>query len=393
MLAFLMLLQGADLDALRRKPFAEAEAALRAWTGELKAAKGTLVERSATTPDGETFTYGLWVPPDYTPEKAWPLLLTLHGTNRTDDPAAGPRWMSTWLRCAALKEACIVVAPTTVRWTWGNLKAHARIVRALDEVRAECRVDPDRVYADGMSMGAGGAWNLGEHYPDRWAAIAPRCGAPHLRRRKDQSLLVMLGENFRNLPVYHVAGAQDKLVPVDYARAGRDALKAFGYEQVYKEHPEGGHDWGLEKDEDVVAWLLSKARRAYPEEVVFKTYEKAFARAYWVEVVRRSEVRGQPAVHMDIHGKEAERRTEFFPEAVVRAKRSGQAIEVTTSEVKELRLWLSDAMLDLDKPVVVTWNGRKVHDKAVRRSVDVLLDDFKQRRDPGMTFGASLLIK
>lgn len=382
-----------DLDALRKLPVLEAEKALRVQVVEFKGEKGKAVERTSKTPDGETFTYGLWVPPGYEPSTSWPLLLTLHGTNRNDDPRAGPQWMSTWLRSAALREKFIVVAPTTVRWTWGNLKAHARIFQALDEVRRECRVDPDRVYADGMSMGAGGAWNLGEHYPDRWAAIAPRCGAPHLRRKKDGSLLVMLGENFRNLPVYHAAGAKDALVPVDYARAGRDALAAFGYEQVYKEHPEGGHEWGLEKDEDVVAWLESKRRNAYPEEVVFKSSEKPFARAYWVEIVKRSEVRAQPAVHMDIHGKEAERRNEYYPEAVVRAKRSGNAIELTTAEVKELRLWVSDAMLDLGKPVVVTWNGRQVHDRTLKRSMDVLLEDWKSRRDPGMTFTAQVLIK
>jgi hypothetical protein len=244
-----------------------------------------------------------------------------------------------------------------------------------------------------MSMGAGGAWNMGEHYPDRWAAIAPRCGAPHLRRKKDGSLRVMLGENFRNLPVYHVAGAQDKLVPVEFARAGRDALKAFGYEQVYKEYPEGGHEWSLEKDEDVAAWLETKKRNPYPEEIVFKTYEKAFLRSGWLEIVKRSEVRGQPAVHMDIHGKEAERRTEFFPDAVVRAKRTGNAIAVTGEELREVRLWLSDAMVDFDKPVVVTFNGRKVHEKLVKRSVDTLIEDYRKRRDPAMTFGAEVLIK
>jgi dienelactone hydrolase len=390
-LALCLLAQ--DLDVLRKLPFAEAEKGLRTWSGELKAEKGKAVERTSKTSDGETFTYGLWVPEGYDPSKAWPLLLTLHGTNRDDNPRAGPLWMSTWLGCAALKEKFIVVAPTTVRWTWGNLAAHRRIFQALEEVRKECRVDPDRVCCDGMSMGAGGAWNMGEHYPDRWAAIAPRCGAPHLRRKKDGSLRVMLGENFRNLPVYHVAGAQDKLVPVEFARAGRDALKAFGYEQVYKEYPEGGHEWSLEKDEDVAAWLETKKRNPYPEEIVFKTYEKAFLRSGWLEIVKRSEVRGQPAIHMDIHGKEAERRTEFFPDAVVRAKRTGNAIAVTGEELREVRLWLSDAMVDFDKPVVVTFNGRKVHEKLVKRSVDTLIEDYRKRRDPAMTFGAEVLIK
>jgi hypothetical protein len=127
--------------------------------------------------------------------------------------------------------------------------------------------------------------------------------------------------------------------------------------------------------------------------VVWKTYEKAFARAYWVEVVRRTEVRAAAAVHMDVQGKEAERRSEYFPAALVRAKRSGNTIELATEEVKELRLRLSDAMLDLDQPVLVVWNGRKVHERTLKRSADVLLDDYLLRRDPGMTFTAELLIK
>lgn len=390
---FALVLLAQDFDALRDLPFEEAEKGLRAWTGTLSLEKGKALERASKTPEGETFTYGLWIPEGYDPGEAWPLLLTLHGTNRNDDPGAGPRWMSTRLRCAALRKNFVVVAPTTVRWTWGNLRAHARIFQALEEVRREVRIDPDRIVADGMSMGAGGAWNLGEHYPDRWAGIAPRCGAPHLRRERDGKLLVMLGENFRNLPVYHVAGAKDPIVPVDYARAGRDALKALGYAQVYKEHPDGGHDWALEKDEEVAAWLESRRRTPYPEEIVYKTYEKAFARAYWVEIVKRSEVRPRAAVHMDIHGKEAERRTELFPAAVVRAKRAGNAISIDGEELREVRIWLSGAMVDFSKPVTVSLNGRKVHDRVVRRSVDVLLDDYKARRDPGMTFGATLLIR
>lgn len=370
-----------------------AERELRTWSGELTLDKGKALERTSTTPAGESFSYGLWIPEGYTPERAWPLLLTLHGTNRNDDPSAGPKWMSVWLRHAGLREKFIVLAPTSVRWTWGNLAAHARIFQALDEVRRQCRVDPDRVLVDGMSMGAGGAWNLGEHYPDRWAAIAPRCGAPHLRRKKDGSLLVMLGDNFRNLPVYHVAGAKDALVPVDYARAGYEALKSFGYEQVYKEHPEGGHEWSLGNDDEIVAWLESKRRDPYPKDVVFKTYEKAFSRAYWVEIVKRSDVRASVGAHMDVHGKEAERRSELFPEAVVRARRDGNAFTITAQEVKELRLWVSGAMIDFEKPLTVTFNGRKAFEGRLRKSVDVLRDEFKARKDPGMTFTATLLIK
>lgn len=383
----------AALAELRRLDAREVEKSLRGRRGGTPGFEtGKPVDRVLKA-GGEEFLAGVHVPAAYDPAKSWPLLLTLHGTNRGDDPRAGPAWLRTWLRCPELRERYVVVAPTTVRLTWGNLGAHERIFAALEDAVRNCNVDPDRIYVDGMSMGAGGAFNLAEHYADRWAAIAPRCGAPHLRQRKDKSYVVMLAENFRNVPQYVVFGAKDAVVPVAYARAGRDAMEALKYPIVYREHPEGGHDWGMERDADVVAWLDRQVRPAYPEEVVWKSYEKAFLRAYWVEIVRRSDVRGVPAVHMDVHGKEAERRTEFFPDALIRAKRSGNAIEVATQEVKEFKLRLSDAMLDLDRPVVVTWNGRKVHDKVVKRSVDVLMGDYLKRRDPGMTFTAEITIR
>jgi dienelactone hydrolase len=378
---------------LRKRDPREVEKSVRALRGgPLDLEVGKPLELTLRA-GGEDFTVGVHVPAAYDASTSWPLLLTLHGANRSADPKAGPAWLRTWLRCAEMKDRFILVSPTTTKLTWGNLGAHERIFAAMSAVLGRCNVDPDRVYCDGMSMGAGGAFNLAERYPDRWAAIAPRCGAPALRARADKSLWAILAENFRNVPQYVVFGAKDAVVPVAYARAGKDAVEALKYPIVYREHPEGGHEWGIEKDADVVAWLEKQKRPAYPEEVVWKTHEKPFARAYWVEVVRRSEKGPLVTVHMDIQGKEAERRTEYWPASLVRAKRSGNSIELVTEEVKELKLRLSDAMVDLDKPVVVTWNGRKVHDKTVKRSVDVLIEDYVRRRDPGMTFTAELTIK
>ena len=87
-------------------------------------------------------------------------------------------------------------------------------------------------------------------------------------------------------------------------------------------------------------------------------------------------------------GQESERRTELRPPALVKAKRKGNTIEITTEEVKELRVYLDDAMVDLDKPVSITVNGRKMHDGIVKRSVDTLIDEARRRHGTAMTFSA-----
>jgi predicted peptidase len=51
-----------------------------------------------------------------------------------------------------------------------------RVKVALDEVMADYRVDPDRVYLVGYSRGGFGAWSMAEQFPDTFAAVVPIAG-------------------------------------------------------------------------------------------------------------------------------------------------------------------------------------------------------------------------
>jgi predicted esterase len=370
---------------LRRLDLAVVEKSVRnPLRGPAKLAVGKVVERSGRTDlDGETFTYAVHVPEGYDPARPWPLLITLHGSGGN-----GPDWIRSWLRCQALRQNFVLAAPTTPRHTWSARAGHSYVLTALRELGEELSIDPDRVYLDGMSMGGGGAFRLAEHHPDRWAAIAPRCNVPDVRQKKDKTFVTMLAENFHGVPVYWVVGAKDEKIPIEMARAAKADLEAAKGELVYREFPEGGHDWSLEKDETVLEWCEKHARNPYPEELVWKSYEKIFARAWWVEVTKRTDPPPLIMVHLDMKGQESERRTELRPPAIVRARRKGNAIDVTCEEVKELRVWLDDAMLDLDKPVTITVNGKKLHDGVVKRSVDTLIEEARRRRDPSMTYSA-----
>jgi len=373
---------------LRRMEFAAVEKAVReSPRGPAKVELGKVVERQSKSDlDGEPFTYAVHVPAAYDPAKSWPLLVTLHGTGGN-----GGAWIQTWLH--TVRDKYVVIAPTTPRHTWGARQGHYYALTAVREILDELRIDGDRIYLDGMSMGGGGAFRLAEHFPDRWAAIAPRCNVPDIRQKKDKTFITMLAENFHGVPVYWVVGAKDEKVSIELARAGRTDLEAAKGELVYREFPEGGHDWSLEKDETVLDWYDQHARNPYPEEVVWKSYEKIFARAWWVEVLKRTDPPPLVIVHMDQKNGESERRTELRPPAIVKAKRKGNAIEITTEEVLQLRVWLDDTMVDLDKPVTITVNGRKMHDGIVKRSVDTLIYEARRRHDTSMTFSASVDLK
>ncbi len=380
---------------LRKLDFGAVEKAVHAPTyGATSLATGRIVARkSRTEHDGEEFRYAVRIPKAYDPSRTWPCLVTLHGTNRPADPEQGDAWMTVWAACAPLADTTVLIAPTTVRHTWSSRQGHSHVLTALHEMMNELNIDHDRVCLDGMSMGAGGTFDVAEYHPDVWAAIAPRCGAPDVRRKKDGTLVAMLCENFRNLPIYWVVGAKDEKIPIDIVRAAKDALTSMKVDLTYREYPDGDHDWGLEKDDVIAAWYAKQKRMRYPDEVVWKTYEKGFPGAYWIECTQRTDAQPILTTHLDIEGRESETRAEFRPPVVLRAKRTGNTIDITCEEAKGLRIWLDDAMVDLDKPVTVTVNGKKRFDAVAKRSVDVLIDEARRRHDRAMTFSAYLDVK
>jgi Predicted peptidase len=74
----------------------------------------------------------------------------------------------------------------------------------LDEIESSYRVDPDRVYLTGISMGGFGTWRLAAVQPHRFAAIAPICGGGDATEAC----------NLKDLPVWAFHGARDCIVPL-----------------------------------------------------------------------------------------------------------------------------------------------------------------------------------
>src|SRR5205807_137874 len=71
-----------------------------------------------------------------------------------------------------------LVAPTNRRpygfdWEdWGRMDA----MEVLEIAQRDLHTDPNRVYLTGHSMGGHGTWQIGAHFPDKFAAIGPSAG-------------------------------------------------------------------------------------------------------------------------------------------------------------------------------------------------------------------------
>ncbi|HEY1998568.1 PHB depolymerase family esterase [Paraburkholderia sp.] len=153
--------------------------------------------------------YGLYVPPG--PAAApRPLVVMLHGCKQSiDEFAEGTR-----MNLLADRYGFAVVYPEQSKhvhahrcWHWydasetaGGAEARA-VVSLVDALVAEHGFDGERVYAAGLSAGAGLATLLAVHHPERFAAVAMHSGPAFGEARSGIAAMDVMRRGTRHDPV------------------------------------------------------------------------------------------------------------------------------------------------------------------------------------------------
>jgi predicted peptidase len=196
--------------------------------------------------------YLLYLPPEYDGKKSWPLLLFLHGAGeRGADLELVKKHGPPKLIAAGKDFPFVVVSPQCPKERWWE---PTELVALLDEIASKHRIDPDRVYVTGLSMGGFGTWRLAAYAPDRLAAIAPICGGGEKYWAKQ----------FAHVPVWAFHGAKDTGVPLERSEQMVEALKKADGDAKLTVYPEAAHDsWTETYDNpDLYRWLLEQRRNA-----------------------------------------------------------------------------------------------------------------------------------
>ena len=199
--------------------------------------------------------YQIFLPRTYTQDGArWPLILFLHGggergTDIEKVKVHGP------LKIAAQRPdfPFIVIAPqvdTNLIWSTARLDA------LLDDVQEKYRVDLDRIYVTGLSMGGYGAWHLAMEFPRRFAALVPISGGA------TPSGMCAL----RHLPIWVFHGARDEVIKLDRSEELVERLKRCNGNVRFTVYPDAGHDaWTRTYDNpELYDWFLQQRRQPAP---------------------------------------------------------------------------------------------------------------------------------
>lgn len=195
--------------------------------------------------------YLLYLPKDYAAKPAWPLLLFLHGAGeRGDNLEAVKTHGPPKLIAAGQDFPFIVLAPQCPKNRWWE---PVGLTALLDEIVERYKVDRDRIYVTGLSMGGFGTWALAAYSPDRFAAIAPICGGgePYWAR------------SLSHLPAWIFHGGKDGVVPPQRSEQMLQAMKKNGGDAKLTLYPEAGHDsWTASyANPDLYKWFLEHKRQ------------------------------------------------------------------------------------------------------------------------------------
>ena len=218
-------------------------------------AAGTQVAQSVKKTVPVDLKYLLYLPEGYGEKESWPLMLFLHGAGERGDDLGKVEIHGPPKLAKEKKFPFIVVSPQCPADTWWE---PVSLTALLDEVCEKYKVDEDRVYVTGLSMGGFGTWSLVAHSANRFAAVAPICGGGNAFVTAYQA---------KSLPIWVFHGSADKVVPVNYSEDIVAALKKSGNEAKLTIYDGVGHDSWTEtyNNPELYEWLLSH-KRTSPKE-------------------------------------------------------------------------------------------------------------------------------
>ena len=200
------------------------------------------------------YRYLLALPDGYKSDEAmkWPLIVFLHGagergTNLETLKKHGPPKL---IAAGQKIEAIVASLQCLPQQIWNP---HG--VKALtDDLIKTLRVDVDRVYLTGLSMGGFATWETALEYPDTYAAIVPICGGAGVR--------FVMADRIKHLPVWIFHGARDPVVEPSYSKKMFDALTKVGGNVKLTMYPDALHDsWtAAYNDPELWRWLFAQKR-------------------------------------------------------------------------------------------------------------------------------------
>jgi hypothetical protein len=258
-------------------------------------------------------------------------------------------------------------APTDAWNLWHQEHIDKFFERLIENFVVLENVNPNRVYILGYSAGGDGVYQLGPRMADRFAAASMMAGHPN-----EASPL-----GLRNLPFAIQVGGNDgaykrNTIATEWGKKLDDLQKADpqGYMHFTEIHAGKPH-WMNMEDKKAIPWMEKFTREPLPTKIVWRQDDVLHRRFYWLARPKEEAKRGQ----------------------LIIAERAGQTVTLSSTNVQTVTVLLNDAMLDLDRPVIVRAEGKVLFEHKVSRTIAMLARTLADRGDTNLVFSAEAMVK
>lgn len=223
--------------------------------------------------DGQTRRYALYVPEDYSPEKAWPLIVFLHGSGErgNDNLKQTDEGIGHAIRLHRERFPALVLMPQCPDGKFWDAAVPV-IDAAMAQVQEEYEIDPKAITLTGLSLGGYATWIWGATRTDTFAALMPICGGGEpadVLGRLDEKQSATFGtmeervKALSTVPIWAFHGADDDVVPPARSREMVKRVKDAGGDVKYDELKNTLHNsWDAAYDnEKAIEWLLKQRKK------------------------------------------------------------------------------------------------------------------------------------
>ena len=218
---------------------------------------------------GDTLRYRL-LTPDYDTLRSYPLVVFLHGSGeRGNDNEAQLKWgvMNFASDQMMITHPAYILAPQCPeKQQWSAFaeksdgfplrllstpsKPMESLINLIHQLCKTQRIDTNRIYITGVSMGGYGSFDAIERYPHLFAAAVPVCGAGDITKATE----------IAHIPIWIYHGAEDPAVSPLHAYNMNNALVKAGAHPGLTVYPSTGHfSWlGAYIDPMMIEWLFQQ---------------------------------------------------------------------------------------------------------------------------------------
>lgn len=285
--------------ALRRaaERLDQLEAGKTPWTTE----RGLVVRGYRSAIDDSVQPYGLVIPDEIDVSQPVPLYVWLHGRGdkSTDLHFITVREAS---RGTIAPDGAIVLHPFGRHCIGFKAAGEIDVLDAIEHVASQYAIDRDRVVLMGFSMGGAGAWHVGAHYADHFAAISPGAGFvetacynnlapadyPPAYEQTLWGLYDVPGyvRNLFNVPIIAYSGEIDRQRQA--AQVMEEAFAAQGHTLPHLIGPGMGHKYHPDTLRELMTRMATAAKQGRPQappNVFLQTRTLRYNRMFSVEVL------------------------------------------------------------------------------------------------------------